>query len=268
MKHNTCILCGFNQSDIYHIDNGVEMLKCSKCGLVYSSQIPNSIFERDEKPEILYEETETSRNSTFTKFISILNSYKPSGKLCDVGCRTGNFIRLAEKYYNVVGVEVSETFAKYCYANNLNVYNGTLKKCQFGKDSFDIVTYLSVFEHLADPCNELNQISKCLKSDGILLLEIPNLTFWNIKKKVFKLINQNPGLMPLNHLFYYNRNTIKGLLAKYGFDVILIEPSISCEGQQSKVLAKMYTGLTSILSSTPIRFYVCNNLTIVACKRD
>jgi len=263
---NNCILCNNEYPSLLCIEDDVKVFRCSNCGLVYSGEIPETIFDRKETPETIYDDTQKLRNQIYHEIYNIIKRYKTTGFLCDVGCRAGNFLDVVKQSYDVYGVEVSDKLAQYCRDRGLNVYAGTLQECNLNNDALDIITYLSVFEHLKNPDKELKQIDKNLKPNGILVLEIPNLRFWRMKIQLFKLINKSPGLMPLIHLFYYDQKVIERFLDKHGFEILFIKPSFSCEGQSSALLSFLYKFIASISTKLPVGQIICNNLVIIACK--
>jgi len=54
-------LCGSKYSKVIFVEDGVEILKCKDCGVVYSGQIPEKVFEREDSPERISQDTRSSR---------------------------------------------------------------------------------------------------------------------------------------------------------------------------------------------------------------
>ncbi len=78
---------------------------------------------------------------------------RSSGKLLDVGCGEGLFLRLAQANgWRISGTELS-SFASKLAANTLktDIYCGELDEAKFAKNSFDVVTMWHVLEHVKSP---------------------------------------------------------------------------------------------------------------------
>lgn len=56
-----------------------------------------------------------------------------------------------------------------------NIFHGTLKEASFKENSFDLITFWDVIEHLPNPIMELKLAYNLLKRNGILILEIQNI---------------------------------------------------------------------------------------------
>ena len=99
-----------------------------------------------------------------------------SGRVLDIGCGTGEFLAaLKKRGWECVGIEPSELAA--CYAREqfgLDVHSGRLEDVALPEASFDVITLWTVVEHLHDPMIVLKLVSRLLRSDGLLVLSIPD----------------------------------------------------------------------------------------------
>lgn len=86
----------------------------------------------------------------------------------------------------------------------------------FGDAEFDIIYLMQVLEHLRDPHEFMNELTRILKSDVMLYLAIPNAA--SIWRKIFG-DNWVIGWLAPFHLFHYSRDTLSKLAAQHGFDV-------------------------------------------------
>jgi 2-polyprenyl-3-methyl-5-hydroxy-6-metoxy-1,4-benzoquinol methylase len=266
-KVTYCNLCGSKYSSAIFIEDGIEILKCKECGLEYSGFIPERAFERKDEPKKISDETKNSRMHIYISVLKDLKLLIRSGRLLDVGCRTGNFLIESAKYgFNSTGVELSEEFASYARSQGLDVISGTLKHNEFLDKSFDAITYLAVFEHISAPSEELREVHRILKDEGLLVLEIPNFTFNIIKAKISILFKIKPGLMPLNHLIHYSKDSIHRMLEKNGFQIERLKAECSAEGREGTFLAKIYMYFSPLFRSSPIKWILCNDMIIIAKK--
>jgi 2-polyprenyl-3-methyl-5-hydroxy-6-metoxy-1,4-benzoquinol methylase len=264
---SNCDLCGSKDSRVIFVEDGVSILKCKNCGLVYSSTVPERIFEREESAEEISRSTKREKIHIYLSVLQDVKIKMRNGKLLDVGCRVGDFLIEAKNYgFDVVGIEISEKFASYARARGLNVISGMLKEAKFLSGSFDVVTYLMVLEHIPTPSEELREAYRILKDNGLLILEIPNFRFNSIKAKIFSFLRLKAGLMPLNHLFHYTKETICKMLEKNGFQIETLKAKCSIEGREGTFLAKIYLFLSPIFEVIPLKWILCNDLVVFARK--
>lgn len=115
---------------------------------------------------------------------SIVEQHTPLGRptrVLDIGCGLGGFIAClrasdpARTRFDLTGVDVSE-FA--IATNSAKFPNETFEVCgaehisDLGK-TFDVATAFDVLEHLDSPGEAALSISRCLTSEGILVLVVP-----------------------------------------------------------------------------------------------
>jgi 2-polyprenyl-3-methyl-5-hydroxy-6-metoxy-1,4-benzoquinol methylase len=102
---------------------------------------------------------------------------KPKGRILDVGCATGNFLREMQRAgWDAVGVEPHPGAADYARQRfGLPVHAGTLREAALPAASFDVITLIDVLEHLHTPWEDLKEVSRILADEGLLVVRIPNL---------------------------------------------------------------------------------------------
>jgi len=146
-----------------------------------------------------------------------LNKHKPKGKILDIGCGSGDFLlRMKEKGWDAYGVDTSKE-ACYLAREKLKekVYNCELEQCCFPNNHFDIVTLWHVLEHVPNPNHMLKEINRILKSDGILILEVPN-----IGNLGFKLTKEYCFALDVpRHLYHFSPETLEDILIKNNFTI-------------------------------------------------
>lgn len=87
---------------------------------------------------------------------------------------------------------------------------------KFKNDEFDVVTAWHVIEHLVDPCDEVSEVYKILKEDGLFFIEIPNIKGLGGRIKGVRWKN----LRPPEHLNYFSPKSLRLFLEKNGFKII------------------------------------------------
>jgi 2-polyprenyl-3-methyl-5-hydroxy-6-metoxy-1,4-benzoquinol methylase len=97
------------------------------------------------------------------------------GKLLDVGCGSGYFLRqMKELGWDVTGVEPDPIARKSCMQEGLNVLGSTLEGAQLQDNFFDVVTLNHVIEHLPDPLKTLAECKRVLRPGGCVVVLTPN----------------------------------------------------------------------------------------------
>jgi SAM-dependent methyltransferase len=97
----------------------------------------------------------------------------PPGRLLDVGCANGDWMRLMkERGWTVEGLEPS---AEAANPHGLDICHGTLESADFAPESFDVVTAWAVFEHLHDPMRAFRHVERWLKRGGHLIIVVSNI---------------------------------------------------------------------------------------------
>ncbi|NWF52470.1 MAG: class I SAM-dependent methyltransferase [Nitrospirae bacterium] len=239
-----CKICNSTERKLRYSIGDYNVVECNKCGVIfldlhkdydisklYSSDyylerkeyyLKNCIVDpscRIENPNIL----------DFKEGLNLIESFKKTGRLLDVGCGMGIFLYMSkERGWEVFGVDVSDYAANFAKERfGIDCFVGRLKKANFPDNYFDVITLWDVIEHFENPIEELEEIRRILSDEGIILFDTPNveslmrqiahwiymLTGGIFKYPVKKLYHQY-------HLYYYSIKTLKTLLNKSGFEIV------------------------------------------------
>lgn len=247
LKHQTisgikCKVCGsadiiekFSRRDILDI---LDLLYCRNCGLAFLSPEPenktqeNKYWDNTKQKEIYTDnKIEINFQRDFENKVRLLNSIKEKGRLLDIGCGTGQFLKVARKTgWDVYGLDISQEaagIAKEKYG--IRVFLGKPETFDAHGMMFDCVSLWDAIEHFKDPAASLEAISSLLVPGGVVILRTPNnnallrkiaLFLAGIGIKSFlKYVYYAP------HYFYFNAKTLKKILEKAGFQVekVLLE---------------------------------------------
>ena len=99
------------------------------------------------------------------------------GNLLDLGCGEGTVtLELIKKGANVKGVDFSSVAIKKAVSKGIDAFENDLDKegIPFKDKTFDVVWAGDIIEHVFDPIFLLEEISRVLKLQGIVLISIPN----------------------------------------------------------------------------------------------
>lgn len=152
------------------------------------------------------------------EMINILMNENRLKSILDVGCGTGRLVKfLKEAGYEVKGCDLSTEAVRF--AQKLvpgQISQARARKLPFKNNSFDIITSISVIEHLnkKEAHKFFNEAKRVLKSKGILFLVTPNFATpirYFQGKKWF-------GYSDPTHIVFYTPKSLSQLLKKYGFE--------------------------------------------------
>ncbi len=137
------------------------------------------------------------------------------GRLLDVGCGAGGFLRfLVESGWQGTGVEPSADAAERARTHGLDVIASTLSESGLPIESFDVISYINVLEHLPDPARELRLALDFLRPGGELQLNVPNFACGlarHFRAHWFTLDCPR-------HLYHFTPDTLQVLLRAAGFE--------------------------------------------------
>lgn len=107
----------------------------------------------------------------------------PQGRALDVGCGSGQFMRLLQYFgWEVAGVEIDPVAVETAQrTTTTEVFAGEVQDAPFAPASFDFVHMSHVIEHMADPVASLRAVAALVKPGGAVYIEAPNGDSWNTR---------------------------------------------------------------------------------------
>ena len=138
--------------------------------------------------------------------------------LLEVGCGDGQLLHMAEQRgYSVVGVEFSPHAAARAQSQlkHGRVLVGDLTQLELPDDAFDICVLADVIEHVHDPRALLETVWRKLRPGGLVLVATPTRDSWSAR-----LMRRNWLEYKIEHLSYFNRQTMEALLWRTNFELI------------------------------------------------
>ena len=195
MDNFSCLLCGYDKATV--IKNRVrdseehKIVKCEKCGHVQISPLPS--LEEDKE---FYDNDMQSKNvngmldiksiekkskyDTERRKQLILENVDKCSNILEIGCGHGflvNELKIAG--FIVDGIEISdsrrEIAMEICQGNifNINLMRDNIPSHM--RQKYDVILLFQVLEHMINPKKFLKNIKKLLRSDGKIIIEVPNL---------------------------------------------------------------------------------------------
>ena len=216
IKVAECLGCGFLFNDPRVADEFLneyysESLLCS--GQIFRSQLSDGYYK------IIHQRrAETVSLEYYSKFThasahsKTAHKNKSEPRLLDVGCGSGDFLSelgvVFPAYWRLAGIDPSQAAIDECEAKALTVRKGYLNEDDIVTDTYQIVTLVSVLEHVGSPKSLIKGIAQCLEDDGLLYIEVPNLL-----QAEFSLT----GFFGLEHICHFTPHTLSILLERCGF---------------------------------------------------
>jgi len=193
--------------------------KCLRCGLAYTSPRRKDAdilagYRRTADQE--YATECDSRSMNACRALARIRRHARGGRLLEVGCSTGYFLKAAQNTYEVTGVEPSAWSGRYAREKlGLEIAASTLQEAHFPDDCFDVVALIDVIEHVTDPLGMMREVARVVRDDGIVYLVTPDIG--SLSARVLR--GKWWGLRPA-HIYYFSRKTLRALLNAAGFDVL------------------------------------------------
>jgi SAM-dependent methyltransferase len=146
----------------------------------------------------------------------ILKTFPPwigQGRLLDVGCATGKFLRQMQAVgWHVAGIEFDQEAAAKATQITSEIFVGDPANAPFPQKSFDLVTAFHVIEHLPDPLGALHKMLGWIAPGGLVIVEVPNAA--GLGARLFG--RYWSGFDFPRHLVHFTPETMRAMVARAG----------------------------------------------------
>ena len=279
LEEVACNLCGSRRRRPFARRQGLDVVACAECGLVYVSPRPGPAALRAHYNDggssraRYYLEAEPADRRSFAELLEALERLHPRrGRLLDVGPNVGTCLALArERGWEAAGVEINAAAARHCReARALDVRDGTLDDGPFPPASFGAVVMADVIEHLPDPRRALEQVRELLEPGGLVAISTPDVSGWAARLLQVK---------PVEHLYYFEPATLRALLGRAGLEPLEVLPydryknltamthSTTC-GTLFQRLGPLFALSRRLLGDLPVRLPLRENLLAIARRPE
>jgi len=232
-----CPACGssnnikvFTATDYLVSGELFEIMECKDCSLRFTSPIPdnNEICNYYKSDDYI---SHTGKgNSIINKIYKIVQyftlrskqkkvekfSQKKSGLILDIGCGTGNFLKIMKQSgWEINGVEINDTARGIARNNTGSVI---LNQIEFfeSHQKYDVITLWHSLEHLLDLQKYLDKISISLNANGVLIIAVPN--YYSYDAEFYK---QNWAAYDVpRHLYHFSYAAVVELLETFKFKLL------------------------------------------------
>jgi len=223
-----CDLCGGDDSQIVLKCPNLEgpLVRCSSCGLTYvgtrrsalafGSDSPDAVVQRIRQANRSFQHLRLEEEHRLSLLnarsrLKIIRKYCPTGRLLDVGCAHGDFLKVAREFYDVYGVEPNPELA--VSAKQVGpIHEGLIETMHV--DGFDVAASFHVIEHVDSPRGFLQAMVQRVRTGGYVVIETPNIAA--IPFKVFR--SKWREFIP-EHYYFFTPATMNRLMQGSGLDV-------------------------------------------------
>lgn len=199
-----------------------------------------------------YEDKQESYyNNIRHDLIHFIGKAEKESKFLEIGAGYGttlNFLKESGIASEVVGVEL------YRDKDNLNRYKpldyfffGDIQLIDLSdfQEYFDFIILADVLEHVSEPLVVLEKTKTLLKTNGKIIISMPNIRHYSAFIKIFIKGNfkyEESGIFDYTHARFYCKSDMIFLFKKAGFKVEICESSI--KNYKGRSLAKIINKLT------------------------
>lgn len=239
-KMESCIICGEDQF-VHYLDckdhflskQTFSIVECVRCGFRFINPRPltgelgkyykseNYISHSGTRKGFINKIYLLARKFTLKRKYNIVQAFKSSGSMLDIGCGSGELLNLfQEKGWKIVGVEPDELVRNAAISRySLDIREeASLKKITDG--SFDVVTMWHVLEHVPGLVDRVKEVKRLLKNDGILVVAVPNSNSMDAK-----IYGEHWAAYDVpRHLWHFTKDSIAMLFRNHGMVIAKILP--------------------------------------------
>ena len=221
-----CPACGRPTPQRYlYSKHGCDIFKCRECGLGRSETSefdPARYYTKDyfsgQHADGYgdYLGSEGVLRREFARMVDVIRQYCAGGRLIELGCAYGFFLKEARRYFDVAGIELADDAAAHARQAGLNVLSGVADEGNLARlGAADVIVLLDVIEHLPDPRATLELAVRHLNPGGIVVI-----TTGDFASLYARLAGAHWRLMtPPQHLWFFTPDSIGRLADGLGLRV-------------------------------------------------
>lgn len=228
----TCPLCGAQEFEPYLKQRFgllmIQLQSCRHCKLIiqnpcltrgsldnfYHNEYRLKVKEKiDTKHCENMFERGLRRGAYVCKFLDESGIEYKDSVVFEAGCGYGGILQQFHRHNcQVVGCDVDPVAVQYGLFRGLDLKIGSIDVLADLDLKADIIILSHILEHIVKPNLFLKKVQQSLKPDGILYVEVPGIGNSRVESRRY---------VHLEHILYFNQETLCKLIEKAGFQPIL-----------------------------------------------
>lgn len=152
-----------------------------------------------------------------------------SSIILDVGCNAGYLGQnLRGRNVTADGVDINDEALEIAKNYYRNVYKRDLYSSilDINQEQYDYIIFADILEHLPRPDLLLIDAKKYLKSNGQIIISLPNIARIEIRLKLlFGRFEYSPGILSGDHLRFFTKKSAIKMLENCGYTIKKIIPT-------------------------------------------
>lgn len=153
----------------------------------------------------------------------------------EVGANSGFFSALLRgQGCRVTAVELDRRAAEKAKGRADRVIHGDIEDLRVWDEiggPFDVILFMHVLEHLADPWRVLRDAVGLLNPGGSIVLLLPNVACWRVRKRLFfrgAFEYAETGILDRTHLRFFTLDSARDLVRGAGLEIVFWTPAEIC----------------------------------------
>lgn len=186
------------------------VVECKECGHRYLNPRPREEDLFQLYPDSYYQDRNAVAHRQAPRYLKqaeIVERYQKGGRLLDVGCAGGGWIKTMQgRGWNCTGTDIVTTSHTEA---NVDIRAGALPDLDLELEGFDIITAWAVMEHVPAPSRYFARVHKLLCDKGRFIMLVPNgdslWSRWAYNEDIPR------------HLHFFRKRTIKRYAKQHAF---------------------------------------------------
>ncbi len=226
-KSRKCLICNNDplgkKRVIWAKDKYFKAIKCHTCKLITVDPglTPFGLKKYYQENMIRRISQKKKMRDRFIQYDldkNFLEQFINKGKVLDVGCGGGIFLSRLNKKFDKYGIDLDESSIKFAKNKfNYNFKIESLENDSFKKNTFDLIIFRGVIEHLYDPKKIILRARELLKNNGkFFFCATPNANSF-----CAELYRENWNLWhPIQHINLFTVETLHKLCGINKFKIL------------------------------------------------
>jgi SAM-dependent methyltransferase len=191
-----------------------DFVRCSECGHLQLSEMPDVASLYEEAESGAYEEEEEGQRATARGVLERIEWHAEGRRLLDYGAWVGFLASEAgRRGWSATAVEPSRWAAERARRRGVEVVEAPA-------GPFDAIVLGDVIEHIPDPGAELDRLAALLSPTGVIWIATPDAG-----SRLARVLGRRWWSVIPTHLHLFNRRSLTRLLERHGFEILAMRTS-------------------------------------------